>query len=839
MKNISEKHIFSAIMITLFATAGIAWAAASGSVNTNQHYTEDTTITATSDDVEGNRKLYGIGSKTADDLTITVASGKTLNVNSTVAISTDRAYAVNNNGTGAINITADAVYNATGTNGAQARTIRKLASGAIVLNGVTQISATTSGKDGLAIGVDARNNGSITLNGSTKINAAGTDGGCPKGIYADAASITFNGAATEVLINGSSTGAQWFNALVTQNIGQVSFNTTETSFTTQNTGNYTAQSISITSPDDYVEFNSDKTTILTTGKSGATGLGGNGSVKFNRGDITIRSVISDGIGKTNAVGVLGNRVTVAEPVGNFNIIVEGSGIYNGDANNANGTAGVYCGEEQSLTVNNPKFNVSVTGGADTSKATADYSDSYGIRTNCGGVVNVSKNTDVAISVKDFIKAAIGVASDNGAYKEGGGHTAPYLNDEVRLLGNVNITAAGTAAGTLDESESKILASKSLAAAAVYGGKLTLGSEGKSVVLNGDVAAADKSSISITAGTVVIKGEKITADNAAIAITAGPSSQIETGSLSSTNNGAITLTLNGDWTDKGTYVVFKSEKPTPAESLKIEYGGAKGLSSARWNEARTEFILTCTGTEQIAPVKPIIPDGAKEEIRPTVAEISYVAKDASESEKTAKITEVAAAMPNVTASELIIDAAGTVVIETETAKKAAEKIILAGETLKTTLPIPVFKAPVEKGKIAASSFVLTGDQLGASVPADVKIMKYLGANKSAFFKYAAAAADFDDKCFTIFTHGTSVIAESIEKGARYDVTVFIKDGGEFDLDGIEGQITDPSAIITTEKTQQPQHNSSSGCNTGFGALALAALALLPTLRVKRNTNRKGW
>ena len=280
-------------IITLLITAAVTWAASSGSVNSSQHYTEDTTITATSDDVEGDGKLYSIGSKAPEDITITVDPGKKLTVNSTA--SSGRAYAVNNIGTGTITIIGDAVYNAEGSGNADARAIRNNGDGAIIIDGNTQInSIVTSTSE--PVGIDSWGNGSITL----------------------------NGAKTEININGSEASGKWSNSVRTGASGDVYFNAKDTVLNTNSIG-YTAQGMSVNTPDNLVEFNSENTTIVSSSDYGATGIGASGEIKFNKGNITIHSIIPNGIGKSNAVGILGCTTTVAKAVNSFNIVIEGSG----------------------------------------------------------------------------------------------------------------------------------------------------------------------------------------------------------------------------------------------------------------------------------------------------------------------------------------------------------------------------------------------------------------------------------------------------------------------------------------------------------------------------------
>ncbi|MCQ4815853.1 hypothetical protein NE630_15610, partial [Cloacibacillus evryensis] len=64
------------------------------------------------------------------------------------------------------------------------------------------------------------------------------------------------------------------------------------------------------------------------------------------------------------------------------------------------------------------------------------------------------------------------------------------------------------------------------------------------------------------------------------------------------------------------------------------------------------------------------------------------------------------------------------------------------------------------------------------------------------------ADMDGK-FTIqkADDGKTIYSGALEAGTEYLLTLFIKDGNSFDLDGAEnGSITDPAAIFSTTTTE---------------------------------------
>ena len=230
----------------------------------------------------------------------------------------------------------------------------------------------------------------------------------------------------------------------------------------------------------------------------------------------------------------------------------------------------------------------------------------------------------------------------------------------------------------------------------------------------------------------------------------------------------------------------------------------------WQVQKTQPVGPVTPViEPIAPVLPDVSDDVKEEVKPVVG--------ATETDT----AEAAAKLDGITEDMLEIDKDEIVAVKADTVVKVVENIAtLENVTSADVLPLPVFTAKVESKKTVMISFSLAGADLKAAKPEDVKVLKVLGADSGRLFKYASdITADMDEK-FTIQKVDGTIFKGAIEGSETYILSIFIKDGGAFDLDEADGSVADPAAILAT-KTVEPHHSSSSGCNAGFAGLLLLA------------------
>lgn len=382
-------------------------------------------------------------------------------------------------------------------------------------------------------GIHTTENDIITINGNSAIDVV-LDGNAGKvnqdapvspnsayvagiGVW-DGSEATFNGNTIVNVKASNSTSSTWANAL--QNAGgTVTFNGTQTNLSVEN-DNYTAQTI-ITFRGSPIEgitggvtnFNSTEVTNLTAKSNfGASVIGFNTGVSyvnFNSKEVNLHAIISDGVGKTNAIGILGgDNVIVSSQVEDFNITVEGAGVDTGNSGYSNGTAGIYENGGNTI-INSQNLNINVVSGEDTKNTKFDknqadelgdnYCTAYGLRADYSGHITIGEDTNAVIYAKDNYKNAIAVYA--GDFNNG--NIAP---GSVEIFGNATITAIG-GEGT------KALYAKN-------GGSITVGSKGKTVSLVGDVVAdGDDSMINIAGDSVFDK---------------------ENTEFTSTNNGTINL-----------------------------------------------------------------------------------------------------------------------------------------------------------------------------------------------------------------------------------------------------------------------------------------------------------
>lgn len=224
-----------------------------------------------------------------------------------------------------------------------------------------------------------------------------------------------------------------------------------------------------------------------------------------------------------------------------------------------------------------------------------------------------------------------------------------------------------------------------------------------------------------------------------------------------------------------------------------------------------------------PVKPVIgnvSDDVKAEIKPELA--------VTEGDPAAAAKKIGGALA---AEQLTRNKDGNTIVEPEVAVKAANKLgTLSSVTSKDVVALPVFTTPAidaDKDKTIMISYQILGSALKAKKPADVKVLKILGAEKGELFTYASTITKDMDKKFTVMKDDDSgtIFTGEIDGYTMYRLALFIKDGGKFDLDGKkDGAVADPTVILGAEK--RASGGSSSGCSAGLGALALLSLAALP-------------
>ena len=272
-------------------------------------------------------------------------------------------------------------------------------------------------------------------------------------------------------------------------------------------------------------------------------------------------------------------------------------------------------------------------------------------------------------------------------------------------------------------------------------------------------------------------------------------------------------------------------------------------SATGSASKTTASCTVTVEDPAAPdpvptPAPVTPTVVTKEDNPVTND-----KDVPETVKPATPVITQATVENTTALAKSADvkeeffaatADGNITVDPVIAKNAVKTVISDDATVdpQTIVTLPVITAAVESGKVAALAMKATGAQLGAvenNVVGDITLIKILKDETGAKFDYTAGPALYDDRSFTLKNADGNNLAltDKIDPAATYTLILFVKDNAKFDYDKTEGSVIDPVAIAMNEAaTPAPGGSSSSGCNGGFGALALLGLAIIPAIR-KRN------
>jgi hypothetical protein len=176
------------------------------------------------------------------------------------------------------------------------------------------------------------------------------------------------------------------------------------------------------------------------------------------------------------------------------------------------------------------------------------------------------------------------------------------------------------------------------------------------------------------------------------------------------------------------------------------------------------------------------------------------------------------------------------------KSAAEAIARAllgvnSSIVVNTSIIPIFRGIVTPvGRVAAISFEIIGRDLFVLYPYEINLIGMISGNSGRFFKYVDKTSEYDDMRFTLRFGGT-VFTGEISPNETYELVVFIKDGGIFDLDGRENSEVISSIFIASEGTEEViRKGEGGGCNVGYLSLALLAVLLIFRRRIGARKNR---
>lgn len=250
------------------------------------------------------------------------------------------------------------------------------------------------------------------------------------------------------------------------------------------------------------------------------------------------------------------------------------------------------------------------------------------------------------------------------------------------------------------------------------------------------------------------------------------------------------------------------------------------------------------------IKPVMPEVTRQGIEP----VKPVFFSASSSEQALRKAAAALRHSGLNEMDLVFDAdAGVVQVASKLAERVAEKV-LPHKMVQGIGYLPVLSAEIaEKTAIAALGIERTGAELmrASEKVAELKLIKILGPDEGEMMRYTGSPEAFDDGAFTVLDAGGRIVDE-LRSEERYVLTLFLRDGGKYDLDGsANGNIVDPLVLVSVAEEPQvrpepepkphprPQpklkgKGSSGGCATGsFGLSALVSSGIF-LLAFKRRT-----
>lgn len=306
-------------------------------------------------------------------------------------------------------------------------------------------------------------------------------------------------------VKGTQTKEGWTAALRFGGAGEINFNGKSSVFISENYG-YSAEGINTLIATGEVNFFGENVTVKTLSDYGANGIAAHNINLANTGTFNVETIITDGYG-CNAIGMDVDNLTVSNSVQALNISVNGAGQ---DKAGADGTIGLrILGNSE---INAQILNISVNSpSTEIPEGFENYGVSYGIKNHKDLIVG--KNTKTVISINDKYGDAVGILSGTG--KDEGA--------QLSILGDLYVDIS------TPEGSKRI-------AAEIEDGKTTLGSQGHTVILNGDVNVAK-----------VNTAELHMAGNSTI-----------NGSVSITNQGTLgvenSLTINGKVNNEGSAIL---------------------------------------------------------------------------------------------------------------------------------------------------------------------------------------------------------------------------------------------------------------------------------------------
>ncbi|MEG1603961.1 MAG: Ig-like domain-containing protein, partial [Cloacibacillus sp.] len=326
------------------------------------------------------------------------------------------------------------------------------------------------------------------------------------------------------------------------------------------------------------------------------------------------------------------------------------------------------------------------------------------------------------------------------------------------------------------------------------------------------------------------------------------------------NAALTATLSPD-NALAAGIEWTSSAPSVATV------DALGVVAARKAGSAVITAKTADGTAFAAQCSITVYGDAKdapgymERIRPDIVSLQLpqgtpagVVSGAAEYipiDKAGELTAASALLPE----HITAGAGGVVAAHPSIVSKAVDFVLSEDKSISMdkviTLPVISISAQ-EHGKILAAGFKVSGDIFGAAKEvSEIKVIKIFPDGTGVLFKNIATVQEISDRCVMLLDADNVPATGPIDKTASYVMTVFIEDGGSFDLSKpnaaggkADGKVIDPVGVIKFARSDEPEPpapsapaGGNSGCSAGGGIVALLALAPLVWRRGRSGRSKR--
>jgi hypothetical protein len=175
---------------------------------------------------------------------------------------------------------------------------------------------------------------------------------------------------------------------------------------------------------------------------------------------------------------------------------------------------------------------------------------------------------------------------------------------------------------------------------------------------------------------------------------------------------------------------------------------------------------------------------------------------------------------------LVEKDGKVYLTDGLAEKIAKDVLSVDKVNTHILPVFTVKVAPD-GSVIGVTFTIKGKDLLAKYAHDINLIGLVSATTGELLKYVSSKAGDDGEFTLIF--GGAVFEGIINDDDEYELWVYIKDGGKFDLDGIsDGELIASMFLTSEDDGNEDKKGSSGGCNAyGYLAFALLGIVLVVT------------